>query len=97
MNIQYVNYIETTNGKVQAVCCCCGRISTAVIPDTDGQPDLAWLPAWVIVPSNYGFVHVDGSVGSKWNCPSCDKKLSAHSMKKKIGLRDIGNGPFQVC
>ena len=72
------NYKSTRNGKVKALCCCCNRESTPVKPNADGEPDL-WNMGrgWSDTPFPHDFVHPDGSVGSMYTCPSCNKLLHA--------------------
>jgi hypothetical protein len=73
-------------GRVAAICACCGQRSRAGKPDRDGEPDLFDLGrGWSETPFPHAFKHADGSVGSKFTCPSCNKKLKAGD---SLTLRD---------
>lgn len=82
----YVNCIQTKNKKVRAVCQCCGKKSQAITPDDDGEPSLWYLASgWSIAPLPADFKHKDGSMGSTYSCPSCNKKLK---QGQRLKLRD---------
>lgn len=73
-----VNFVATKTGKARAVCEFCNRHSAAVRPDRDGEPDMWLLPAgWSQAPYPAEHTHRDGSKGSTWACPTCNKKLKA--------------------
>lgn len=72
-----VNYLTARNGKVAAVCECCGKQSKYVPADHDGKPAIWHLSGWSHAPFPNDFIHNDGSVGSRYDCPSCEKKLRA--------------------
>jgi hypothetical protein len=80
---EYINYAKTSNGKVRAICECCGKKSLAVLPDEDGEPPLWRLAAgWWQAPYPADFIHSDGSIGSNYTCPGCHKKMqSGQSVK----------------
>jgi len=72
------NYKATRSRKVKAVCCCCDSESAPVKPNAHGEPDL-WNMGrgWSEAPFPHDFMHQDGSVGSMYTCPSCNKRLCA--------------------
>src|ERR1700682_5364808 len=75
---EHVNCLRTSGGRVVAVCCCCGRRSKPSKPDDDGEPVLWEIGSgWSEAPYPHSFKHDDGSVGSTWTCPSCNKRLRA--------------------
>lgn len=71
-----LNYVPARNGKLKAVCQCCGKLSPPLAPSRRGEPDV-WnqYTGWSIAPYPADFKHADGSRGSKFTCPGCDKKL----------------------
>lgn len=73
-----VNYVQARNGKVRAVCQCCGAQSRPGTPCSDGEPDL-WNMArgWSEAPYPIDCEHSDGSRGSTYTCPKCNKRLYA--------------------
>lgn len=73
-----VNYVKSANGAVCAVCECCGKRSRPGKPNNSGEPDL-WNMGrgWSEAPFPSDFVHRDGSIGSTYTCPACNKKLRA--------------------
>lgn len=69
--------METKNGKVAAICEYCGRKSRRSHAAADGEPGILDLPAgWSIAPYPSGFSHGDGTCGSKYTCPACNKRLA---------------------
>jgi len=72
----HTNYTAASNGKAAAVCCCCNRKSRPVELCRDGEPDLWKMPqGWSQAPFPADFQHRDGSVGSTYTCPACNKRL----------------------
>lgn len=73
-----INHTPHKNGKSSAVCCCCGVRSRPVKVDSDGEPTL-WNMArgWSEAPFPHDFTHPDGSIGSMFTCPACNKQLRA--------------------
>lgn len=71
-----VNHITTPAGLVLAVCLICSRRSKATKPDRDGEPQLFGLAkGWTQACYPAHFEHRDGSRGSTYTCPPCNKKL----------------------
>lgn len=71
-----VNHIHTPAGLVLAVCVCCSRRSKGTKPDKDGEPQLFGLAkGWSQAPFPAHYEHRDGSRGSTYTCPSCNKRL----------------------
>ena len=70
------NHTTARNGKVAAVCCCCNRKSRPMIADGFGEPGL-WnmTRGWSQAPYPSDYVHPDGSIGSMYTCPACNKLL----------------------
>ena len=62
--------------RVRAICQCCGHMSRPVLPEKDGEPDL-WKMGrgWSTAPFASDCRHDDGSVGSFFTCPACNKRL----------------------
>jgi hypothetical protein len=73
-----VNYVATSAGKVRAVCEFCDKRSAPVRADDDGEPCM-WSVGrgWASAPYPHDFVHRDGSTGSTWICPDCNRRLNA--------------------
>lgn len=73
-----INHTPSINGKSSAVCCCCGGRSRPAKTDNNGEPTL-WNMArgWSEAPFPHDYVHPDGSTGSMYTCPSCNKQLRA--------------------
>jgi hypothetical protein len=70
------NYIAAGEGLARAVCQCCGRRSRPVTADKDGEPDLFEMArGWSTAPFPADCKHDDGSVGSTFTCPDCNKRL----------------------
>lgn len=75
---QAVNYVRTRTGKVRAVCVCCGTKSQPVTPCSDGEPALWNMgQGWSETPFPAASKHCDGSHGSFYTCPKCNKRLRA--------------------
>jgi len=78
MNAQHTacNCVPASQGRACAICQCCGRHSRPVKTDNDGEPDL-WDMArgWSTAPFPADCTHDDGSVGSTFTCPDCNKRL----------------------
>lgn len=76
-----INCTPVRNRKTVAVCCCCSRRSRPVTANADGEPTL-WNLArgWSEAPYPADFTHPDGSVGSTWTCPDCNKRLARGEM-----------------
>lgn len=71
-----LNAVASRGGKYAAICHCCGRKSRPVAPLRDAEPDLFLLArGWSTAPFPSDFVHKDGSRGSQFTCPSCNKQL----------------------
>jgi hypothetical protein len=72
-----VNYVQARGGRVRAVCECCGRKSKPCTPDRHGEPDVFQLGGgWSEAPYPHDFKHDDGSMGTTFTCPACNKRLS---------------------
>lgn len=72
------NYAATAGGKVAALCQCCGAKARATKPTSDGEPDLwAMARGWSEAPYPADHQHSDGSIGSRYTCPACNKRLRA--------------------
>ncbi|WP_152877991.1 hypothetical protein [Acinetobacter guerrae] len=90
INSRPVNYFMAKNGKVAAVCECCGKKSKYVSPSYDGQPCIWLCAGWSHAPFPKDFIHKDGSTGSRYDCPSCEKRLRAgESLKLRSYLPNI--------
>lgn len=74
--VQVLNHAPARDGRVAAICACCGRRSRPVKPEADGEPDLFAMPRnWSQAPYPADCQHRDGSVGSTYTCPSCNGRL----------------------
>jgi len=72
-----VNHISDLNGKVAAICEFCGKQSKFIQSDRKGEP-LVWeISGWAQAPYPKNFLHSDGSTGSRYSCPACEKRLRA--------------------
>jgi hypothetical protein len=73
---QFANSWPAAFGLVRAECQCCGRRSKPVEPNDQGEPDL-WKMArgWSEAPFPADCAHSDGSKGSVYTCPACNRKL----------------------
>lgn len=82
-----VNHIRTPAGRVLAVCQFCSRRSKATKPDKDGEPQLFGLAAgWTQAPFPAHHEHKDGSRGSFYTCPPCNKRLrKGETLRRRNG------------
>ena len=72
----YANHTPARDGKAAAVCICCNRKSRPVEVCRYGEPDLWKMPrGWSQAPFPASFQHRDGSLGSTYTCPECNKHL----------------------
>lgn len=72
------NFAPATQGRVVALCVHCGKRSKPSRPDKDGEPNLFEIGrGWSEAPYPHDFKHDDGSVGSTFTCPTCNKRLRA--------------------
>lgn len=84
--LPYTNLIFLKSKNVKAVCQFCGKKSKPVPLAKNGEADCFELSiGWAVVPYPTSFLHSDGSVGSMYTCPSCNKLLKSGSGRK---LRD---------
>lgn len=89
-----INHTEPRAGKSSAVCQCCGRQSRPVTLDVEGEPDLWKIPrGWSTSPLPASYVHEDGSVGSTYTCPACNKLLRSGATLARRGGLFIRNLP----
>lgn len=88
----YVNCIKTKSGALRAVCEICGGKSRAV--DLQGKRLSMWDlgRGWTEAPFPPNFVHSDGSSGSLFQCPSCNKKFKKLKPGEGIKSRDYQSG-----
>lgn len=72
-----VNVIVTKGGKAGPVCEFCGRVGRAVTPTgRDGRLSVFDVArGWSCAPYPDDFVHPDGSKGSLWTCPACQRRI----------------------
>lgn len=71
-----VNHVRMRSGLVAAICQCCGKRSRPGPPDPQGEPDLWHMPKdWSTAPFPPAFQHRDGSRGSTYTCPACNRRL----------------------
>jgi hypothetical protein len=85
----HANHTTTSAGKKAAICQCCGAHARATEPTEDGEPDL-WKMArgWSTAPFPADHQHDDGSTGSRYTCPACNKLLRAgHTVQTRGGQR----------
>lgn len=83
------NYTTTGAGKKAAICQCCGMRARATEPNNEGEPDL-WKMSrgWSEAPFPADHKHEDGSIGSRYTCPACNKLLRAgHTLQTRGGQR----------
>lgn len=80
--------VLTSITKSSATCYCCGKKSRPVEIDDDGEPDLLSLPSgWSQAPFPADYRHADGSFGSQYTCPACNKRLErGEVIKMQNGL-----------
>lgn len=70
------NHVAASCGRACAICQCCGRRSRPARADKDGEPDLFDMArGWSTAPFPADSVHRDGSTGSTFTCPACNKRL----------------------
>lgn len=73
-----LNTVRTRTGRLRPVCNVCNRQGAGQRPDFDGQPSMWAMPrGWSTAPFPADFTHRDGSTGSTFTCPSCNKQLRA--------------------
>lgn len=84
---QHHNSVKHRSGNVSAVCRCCGGNSASAAPDGSGEPDLWKLGrGWSCAPFSAEFIHSDGSAGSTFTCPTCNRQLKAgHTLYTRAG------------
>lgn len=84
-----INYTQARDGKASAVCCCCGGKSRPAKVDKDGEPRMWELArGWSEAPFPHDYQHPDGSVGSMFTCPPCNKLLrSGAELTMRNGFR----------
>lgn len=71
-----VNVLATLTGKLRPVCEFCGKIGRAVAPSLPGRLTIMDVAqGWTSAPYSPEFIHPDGSAGTKWTCPACQKRL----------------------
>lgn len=75
----FANFVTLRNGRVAAICEHCGKRSKSTEPDTDrgGEPIQWKIPGWASAPYPHDCKHENGSMGSTWCCPACNKRLKA--------------------
>lgn len=74
------NETPVRDGCCSAICTCCGKVSHPVRALFNGEPstiDLA--PGWSIAMFSRAHVHPDGSVGTTYTCPACNRSLRSGS------------------
>ena len=74
------NVIQTDDGRQSAVCEFCGRTAPPARPTRQAGTRLSLfdLPqGWASAPYPDTFVHPDGSTGTQWSCPTCNRRLDA--------------------
>ena len=70
------NHAPAAGGKVAAVCQFCAKQARPTAPNTAGEPDLWAMPrGWSEAPFPAGHRHADGSIGSRYTCPACNRQL----------------------
>lgn len=88
MNQAAVNFVAVRLGRIKAICACCGRASPPTQPNEQSEPDLWSMPRnWSQAPYPHDFVHSDGSRGSTFTCPACNKRLrNGESLQRRAYL-----------
>lgn len=72
------NHVTTADGRKAALCQCCGTKARPTKPTGNGEPDLwAMARGWSEAPYPADHQHSDGSIGSRYTCPTCNKLLRA--------------------
>lgn len=73
-----INHAVIRGGRVVAICRFCGTRSPGTKPNDQGEPDLWAMPRnWSEAPFPTDCEHRDGSRGSLYSCPACNKRLQA--------------------
>lgn len=73
-----LNAVRTRTGRLRPVCQVCNKQGASVHAGPEGQPSMWALPrGWSTAPYPADFQHRDGSTGSTFTCPSCNKQLRA--------------------
>jgi|JI7StandDraft_1071085.scaffolds.fasta_scaffold15599_2 hypothetical protein len=73
-----VNTVRTRTGRLRPVCLVCNKQGPGMVTGPDGEPTLLDMPrGWSCAPYGADFKHRDGSTGSTFTCPSCNKQLRA--------------------
>jgi hypothetical protein len=73
---QPMNVIRTKSGKLRPVCEFCGKVGRPATPTLRGGLSvLDVAPGWGCAPYPGAFVHRDGSTGSLWRCPTCERRM----------------------
>lgn len=83
------NSVGTYDTRAAAICEFCGRKSKFTDVNEHGEPDL-WKMGrgWSEAPYPADSQHDDGSTGSKYTCPACNKRLrSGESLETRAYLR----------
>ncbi|WP_454174977.1 hypothetical protein [Gordonia sputi] len=71
---QIVNLVPTSTGKVRTVCFYCERVSRPRLVDSRGRPSWSdWSRGWSEGCFASQHVNADGSTGSVWTCPACNR------------------------
>lgn len=72
-----INFRVTHDGRLRVVCEFCGTVAQPVEADDRGLPD-AWAVlerGWGMAPFPTETVHRDGSTGTRYDCPSCLRRM----------------------
>lgn len=88
----HINCVPVRGGKVAAICEFCGARSRPCVPDKDGEPSMFDIGrGWTEAPYPHDFKHPDGSVGSLFACPKCEKRLRAGETLRSRGhiIREV--------
>lgn len=92
----HLNMLPAGPGKARAVCVCCGARSAPVALDHCGEPDLWTLPrGWSQAAFPPRHRHRDGSTGSWYTCPACNRRLSRGErlqLRRTLPLPGSGDG-----
>lgn len=92
MSEKYVNVVRTKGGKLRPVCEFCGTVGRAADPDSRGRLSIFSVSrGWSEAPYSEGFVHPDGSTGSRWTCPACNARMDRGEALRERG----GEGTWQ--
>lgn len=72
------NHTPVRDGRSSAICECCGKTSRPTQTDRQGEPSLFHLArGWSMAPYPPDCIHADGSIGSTYTCPACNRRLRA--------------------